>query len=74
MTECECIIGIYANFDNTQLVTVNELKELIQSWPHFYSFADYCDKRKVTNLGRFEFCPMCGKKIDWKKIKNEETE
>lgn len=39
-----------------------------------YTLKDYCDKRKLTNLARFNFCPYCGKKIDWKKIKNEEVE
>ena len=40
----------------------------------YYTIKDYCNKRKSTNLERFEFCPYCGKKIDWKKIKNEEVE
>ena len=39
-----------------------------------YTLKDYADKRKSTNLTRFDFCPYCGKKIDWKKIKNEEVE
>lgn len=39
-----------------------------------YALKDYCDRRKSTNLTRFEFCPYCGKKIDWKKIKNEGKE
>lgn len=34
-----------------------------------YSLEDYCDRRKNTDLTRFEFCPFCGQKIDWKKIK-----
>lgn len=72
MSEHECIIGMYFDFDDTQLVTVGELKELIEECPYrSYSFNDYCDKRKSTNLTRFEFCPYCGKKIDWKKIKEE---
>lgn len=33
-----------------------------------YTLQDYADKRKSTNLTRFDFCPMCGKKINWKKI------
>ena len=36
-----------------------------------YMLKDYCDKCKSTNLIRFNFCPYCGKKIDWKKIKEE---
>ena len=39
-----------------------------------YTLKDYCDKRKSTNLTRFDYCPYCGKKIDWKKIKNEGKE
>lgn len=34
-----------------------------------WTLADYCDKRKNTDLTRFEYCPMCGRKIDWKSIK-----
>ena len=30
---------------------------------------DYCDKRKSTDLTRFNYCPMCGKEIDWREIK-----
>ncbi len=39
-----------------------------------YTLKDYADKRKSTNMTRFEYCPRCGKKIDWKKIKNGEVE
>lgn len=35
----------------------------------FYSLSDYCDKRKSTNLTRFDFCPYCGNKIDWKALR-----
>ena len=34
-----------------------------------WTLADYCDKRKNPDLTRFEYCPMCGRKIDWKAIK-----
>lgn len=34
-----------------------------------WTLADYSDKRKSTDLTRFEYCPRCGKKIDWKTIK-----
>ena len=30
---------------------------------------NYFDKRKNTNLNRFNYCPYCGKKIDWKELK-----
>lgn len=38
-----------------------------------YTLEDYADKRKSTNLSRFEYCPICGEKIDWKKIGSEEV-
>ena len=30
---------------------------------------NYFDKRKNTNFNRFNYCPYCGKKIDWKELK-----
>ena len=38
---------------------------------NIYSLSDYCDKRKSTDLTRFNYCPLCGKKIDWKAIKGD---
>lgn len=35
-----------------------------------WSLKDYCDKRRRTNLTRFDYCPECGRKIDWKQIKD----
>ena len=37
-----------------------------------WTLRDYADKRKSTNLTRFDYCPECGKKIDWKAIRREE--
>lgn len=92
MSVHECVIGMYYDYNNAKLVTVNELLEEIHddlsSYNYIsvlfntygitnkkikppYTLKDYCDKRKSTNLTRFEFCPYCGKKIDWKKIKEE---
>ena len=34
-----------------------------------WTLGDYCDRRKSTDLTRFEYCPVCGKKINWKAIK-----
>ena len=36
-----------------------------------WSLKDYCDKRKATDLTRFDYCPLCGKKIEWMKIKED---
>lgn len=73
----ECIVGMLYNYEATDIVTLSELKEHIQrnkrlpSYFHKkpYELADYCDKRKSTDLSRFEFCPLCGKEIDWKALK-----
>ena len=72
---CECIIGVKGD----DLVTFEELREIIKRDDEFrkinyqmwsimgnkYNLNDYCDKRKSTDLVRFNYCPICGKKIDW---------
>ena len=79
--KCECVIGIRYDWENTELVTLAELKKYIDFITDFaednpcfirkaYTLSDYCDKRKKTDLYRFEYCPHCGKKIDWKTIKD----
>ena len=71
MRNHECVIGIRYDYDNTDLVTLEDLKRHI-NYPFrntAWSLKDYCDKRKNTDLTRFDYCPYCGKKIEWKKIK-----
>lgn len=34
-----------------------------------WALKDYADKRKSTNLTRFNYCPVCGNKISWKILK-----
>lgn len=75
---CECCIGIINDYDKTRMATVEDLKEHIQinkeirkpyhNWKT-YELSDYYDKRKRTDLTRFNYCPLCGKKIDWKALK-----
>ena len=43
----------------------SEINHSMRAW----ALSDYCDWRKSTDLTRFKFCPVCGKKIDWKKLK-----
>ena len=85
INKCECCIGIKYDYENTELVTLAELKGYIerekrlseysknsdrwQSMCNKYTLDDYCDKRKSTDLTRFNYCPFCGKRIDWKTIK-----
>ena len=73
----ECWIGVRYDYENTDIVTLADLKEHIETMkmlPSYfhqkpYELVDYCDKRKSTDLTRFNYCPICGKKIDWKAIK-----
>lgn len=83
----ECVIGLIPDYDDINLVTVPELKEHIERQvelrdyyravglhgPKVWRLMDYTDKRKSTNLTRFNYCPECGKKIDWGAIRKEET-
>jgi hypothetical protein len=72
----ECIIGQLLSYENTRLVTEQELVEDIE-WRSGIvtfgraklSFADYCDFRQSLDLVRFKYCPDCGEKIDWKAMK-----
>lgn len=45
------------------------LKECKELRRKEWKLADYGDKRKNTNLTRFDYCPECGKAIDWKAIR-----
>ena len=75
--KCECWIGVRYDYENTDLVTLADLKEHIETMKRLpsyfhkkpYELADYCDKRKSTDLTQFNYCPICGKKIDWNAIK-----
>lgn len=79
MRDCEHIIGMVYDYDDTRLVTLCELeKHIAHGKPLYNSFwlsgkpyelSDYADKRKTTDLSRFNFCPKCGEPIDWKAIK-----
>jgi hypothetical protein len=92
ITPHECFVGIINDYENTEMVTLEELKhhirdtsELIEALKknvlfkdsiygaRAWTLVDYCDKRKSTDLIRFEHCPTCGKKIDWKAIKMSST-
>lgn len=81
--KCECWIGVRYCYEDTDLVTLADLKEHIEihnkmvEYQKKYGYpaqkekklADYCDKRESTDFTRFNYCPHCGKKIDWKAIK-----
>ena len=72
-TEMVTIEGLRRHIrDTSELIETLKRDKLFNE--HLYgcrawTLVDYCDKRKTTDLSRFEYCPMCGKKIDWKAIK-----
>ena len=74
---CECVIGIVYDYEDTRLVTLNQLKARINFYRENgvgFTLSDYCDKRKSTDMTQFNYCPFCGKEIDWKAIKKEGAE
>lgn len=83
-----CYIGEWLDYENTGLVTYDDLKEKVKNNNETFRYGlstygenfmnglmkelkinDYFDKRKNTNFNRFNYCPYCGKKIDWKELK-----
>lgn len=80
----ECYIGVLFDIDKTVLATLTDVEKINEAKKRFNELAesegrperrviwtpkDYSDKRKSTDLKRFEFCPMCGQKINWKRLK-----
>ena len=81
----ECVIGLLSNYAGGEIVTLEELMNHIQERIRFneivgneaiketvWSLKDYSDKRKSTDFLRFDFCPFCGEKIDWKNIRESD--
>ena len=69
---CECYVGMLFDYENTNLITREELEELIKSGcSSAYTREQYCDKDFSTTLVKFEFCPKCGTKIDWDEIRED---
>ena len=89
MNDHECYIGVLYRMDNNDLITLDELKEYLEEEKAYdkkiyemygiefrplYTLKDYADGRKGHNLTKFNYCPYCGKRIDWKKIKSKGEE
>ena len=65
MTTDNTTIGI--RYDDGNAITVEELrKDTISS---YFTINQYCDFRYSTNIGRFNYDPYTGEKIDWKEVK-----
>lgn len=80
----ECIIGLYNDYENTRLVNFEELVRASTQINELYNYGsnknymekptalqDHFDTRKATELTRFAYCPLCGKKISWKEMREK---
>lgn len=75
------LVGILYNQAGAREVTFRDLREHVKMLEDIveefreisrlkrkithYTMKDYTDRKKETNLSRFNFCPVCGEKIDW---------
>ena len=67
--ECECYVGVYWNYEDSKLMTKNDLDKFVALKYYFtYINGQCCDRVLPINLEQFVFCPKCGKKIDWQSI------
>lgn len=74
---CEHIIGFYCAFSDSDVITLQQLKDYIAlqekrhnkygMW-HYYTPSDYSDMSKDVDIERFNYCPKCGERIDWKSL------
>lgn len=84
MEEHKCYIGEWIDYENTELVTFEDLSAKVKSnnetyrygIEHYgfpigqvYLFTDYFDRRKNTNFNHFNYCPYCGEEINWKQLR-----
>lgn len=58
------------------IINDTEYNDVINKWGYtqlkkIFSPKQYTDFRCSTNLERFKYCPECGEKIDWKKVRVE---
>ena len=72
---CEHIIGFYYGYDEENIVSVEMLKQIIRQDRLYVdceeTFSDFADNGIYRCFERFEFCPRCGQRIDWERLKKE---
>ena len=75
--KCDHYIGMWLDYEDTTLVTRDGLCKNVEDMNQYsrkeyqVELEDYFDLRKSVNLVRFDYCPNCGEKLDWRKMKNE---
>lgn len=76
---CKHIIGLWHDFDDTRLMTLEMLKQYIETLNYGRIYqdklktSDFLDQRKNTNLEHFKYCPLCGEKMDLKGMRENAT-
>ena len=65
--EHECAIGLWCECDYVNCISLSELKE--QQRDKGYTMKQLKDYRFGISFSEFEYCPDCGKKIDWETIR-----
>lgn len=73
MSRCDHHIGLWYEFGMAYRVTLEQLKEYEKEGSDYgdWTMEDYLDKDKESNFIHFDFCPKCGEKIDWDKIRED---
>lgn len=71
MCSCEHHIGVWYEYEEAYIVTLEQLKKFEKEGSFFgdWDMNDYLNVNKDTNLIRFSYCPKCGEKIDWDNLK-----
>lgn len=81
------IIGLFYDCEETDIVTLEQLKEKVEEIKEtndyirkynlcervytYENLEDFLDSRKVTSFKRFNYCPECGEKINYRKIRKD---
>ena len=85
----DCVIGIWYDFDDSKLVTFEELASLVKSQNDVQKtfkkmgydkntviipLDQYFDKRRSVNFNLFNYCPFCSTPIDKKELKQKSVQ
>ena len=80
-------IGLFYDWEETYMVTLKQLKGKVEDikkrndflrknniseyLDEYENLEDFLDNRKSTSFKRFSYCPVCGEKINYRKILKE---
>ena len=70
----KCVIGLWYDIEGNDIVTFEQFTANVKSELGCYNGVkfeprfmwDYLSTKGKNKLLRFDYCPYCGKKIDWK--------